>query len=124
MIYLKNKYFNRWAQEQKITDAALSAAIGEFESGLFEAALGNYLFKKRIALAGKGKSGGARTILFYQRGKKLIFCLGFNKNRQDNLSSGEIKLLHKLSDIYQDITDDGISKNIKHKEFLLVTRTE
>ncbi len=74
MYYLKNKYFYRWAKKQGITDKTLFDAIEEFEKGLFEVNLGNHLYKKRIALAGKGKSGGARTILFYQQGRKLIFC--------------------------------------------------
>lgn len=124
MIYLRNKYFSRWAREQGIADDTLCKAIREFESGLFEANLGNHLFKKRIALAGRGKSSGTRTILFYQKGKKLIFCFGFNKNQQDNLSSLETKLLNRLSDIYQDITEDGVLKNIKHKEFTVIAGTE
>lgn len=124
MTYLKNKYFDRWARGQGITDAALCTVIREFEKGLYEANLGNHLFKKRIALAGKGKSGGARTILFYQKGKKLILCLGFNKNQQDNLSVQENKLLSKMSDIYQDLTDDAVIKNIKYNEFIAIAGME
>ena len=124
MIYLKNKYFVRWSREQGISDAVLCALIREFENGLFEANLGNHLFKKRISLAGKGKSGGGRTILFFQKGKKLILCLGFNKNQQDNLSALEIKLLHKMSDVYQDLTDDDIVKNVKYKELTVIAGME
>ena len=98
--------------------------VREFENGLFEASLGNHLFKKRIALAGKGKSGGGRTILFYQEGKKLIFCLGFNKNQQDNLDPLEIKLLNKMSDVYQHLTDDDIIKNIRYQELALIAGME
>ena len=72
MLYLKNKYFSRWARKQGISDSMLIEAIEEFERGLFEASLGNRLFKKRIALSGRGKSGGARALLFYQQGRKLI----------------------------------------------------
>lgn len=115
-MYLKNKYFSRWAKDQGIGDDTLCEAIREFEQGLFEANLGNHLFKKRIALPGRGKSGGSRTILFYQKAKKLIFCFGFNKNQQDNLSNLEHKLLNKLSDVYQDLPEEEIVKNIKHKE--------
>lgn len=71
MLYLKTKYFTRRAGKEGIADSALCEAIGEFENGLCEANLGNHLFKKRIALAGKGKSGGARTILFYQKGQEI-----------------------------------------------------
>ncbi len=124
MYYLKNKYFTRWAREQGITDNILCEAVREFESGLFEASLGNHLFKKRIALAGKGKSGGTRTILFYQKGKKLVFCFGFSKNQQDNLRGPELKLIHKLSDIYQNIAEEAIIKNIKHKELIEISGME
>ena len=124
MFYLKNKYFTRWALDQGITDDTLYKAICEFENGLFEASLGNHLFKKRIALAGKGKSSGTRTVLFYQKGKKLVFCFGFNKNQQDNLSNSEFRILNKLSDVYQSFTEEVVAKNIKHKELIEVSKTE
>ena len=125
MFYLKSKYFNRWAREEGITDNLLWTTIREFESGLFEANLGNHLYKKRIALAGRGKSGGTRTILFYQLGKKLVFCYGFKKNQQPNLSSSEFKALNKLADLFQNITtEEAIIKNIKCKEFIEILKME
>ena len=125
MYYLKNKFFARWAREEGITDDLLWEAIREFESGLFEANLGNHLYKKRIALAGKGKSSGTRTILFYQIGKKLLFCYGFKKSQQHDLSSSEFKALNKLSDLIQNITtEEAIIKNIKNKEFIEILKTE
>lgn len=123
MYYLKNKYFTRWAKEEGITDNLLWLAIHEFENGLFEANLGNHLYKKRIALTGKGKSSGTRTILFYQTGKKLLFCYGFKKNQQHNLSSLEFKALNKLSDEYQIITEEAVLNNIKNKTFFEISRT-
>jgi len=80
VFYLKTRYFSRWARKEGIADSSLREAIGEFENGLCEANLGNHLFKKRLTLPGRGKSSGARTILFYQKGEKLIFCFGFSKN--------------------------------------------
>jgi hypothetical protein len=121
---LKTKYFSRWAREEGVTDNSLREAIREFESGLFEGNLGNHLYKKRIALAGKGKSGGTRTILFYQIGKKLIFCFGFKKNQQHDLSSLQIKALNKLSNWLQSTTEEIIIKDIKCKEFFEISRTE
>src|SRR5271154_1668031 len=124
MHYLKNKFFARWARKNGISDKALIEAMTEFESGLFEANLGNHLYKKRIALAGRGKSSGTRTILFYQIGKKLIFCFGFRKNQQHDLSSLQIKALNKLSDSLQNLTEEVIIKNIKCKEFFEISKTE
>ncbi|OGX26520.1 MAG: hypothetical protein A2787_01850 [Omnitrophica WOR_2 bacterium RIFCSPHIGHO2_01_FULL_48_9] len=124
MFYLKTKYFARWASKEGVADSLLCEAIREFESGLCEASLGDYLFKKRIALPGRGKSGGVRTILFYQKGKKLIFCFGFSKNQQENLSGSELKLLNKFSDIFQNITDEAVIKDIKHNEFIEISGRE
>lgn len=124
MLYLKNKYFTRWARKQGISDGVLCASIREFENGLFEAYLGNGLFKKRIALPGKGKSGGTRTILFYQRGKKLIFCFGFNKNQQENLSNTETAFLHKLADGFQKMSDETIIKTIHDKNLIKISGME
>ena len=124
MHYLKNKFFTRWARKNAISDKALIDAITEFESGLFEASLGNHLFKKRIALAGKGKSGGTRTILFYQEGRKLIFCFGFEKNQQENLSHAEVKFLNRMSDSFQNLPEEEIVKNIKTKDFFVISNME
>ena len=124
MFYLKTKHFARWARKEGISDDLLRGTISEFESGLFEANLGNHLFKKRLALPGKGKSSGARTILFYQKGHKLIFCFGFNKNQQENLSDRQHKLLNDMSDSFQNIADEGVVKNIKHNEFMRIAGME
>ncbi len=124
MYYLKNKYFHRWAKKQGITDKTLFDAIEEFENGLFEANLGNHLYKKRIALPGKGKSGGTRTILFYQQGRKLIFCHGFEKNQQSNLSSSELNFLHNLSNGYQALGENLILEGIQQKKFSKILKSE
>jgi hypothetical protein len=124
MYYLKNKYFTRWARKQGITDKILWEAINEFKNGLFEADLGNHLFKKRIALAGRGKSSGTRTILFYQKDRKLIFCFGFEKSQQDNLSRYEFNFLNELSDNYQILPEEEVIKMIKNNRFFEISRME
>ena len=124
MYYLKNKYFTRWARKLGITDKILWEAINEFENDLFEADLGNHLFKKRIALVGRGKSSGTRTILFYQKDKKLIFCFGFEKNQQDNLSHLQFNILNELSDNYQNLPEEEVIKMIKNNRFFEISRME
>ena len=124
MYYLKNKYFTRWARKQGITDKILWEAINEFKNGLFEADLGNHLFKKRIALAGRGKSSGTRTILFYQKDRKLIFCFGFEKSQQDNLGRYEFNFLNELSDNYQILPEEEVIKMIKNNRFFEISRME
>lgn len=97
MRYLKTKHFARWARKANVSDNLLREAIYEFERGLYEANLGHHLFKKRISLHGRGKSGGARTILFYQQEEKIVFCFGFAKNVKENLDDSEKKVLYRLS---------------------------
>ena len=118
MRYLKIKHFTRWARKENVSDNLLKETIREFEQGLYEANLGHHLFKKRISLHGRGKSGGARTILFYQEGKKLAFLFGFAKNVKDDLSDDDKKLLKKLSDTFLLFSQEDINKNIKAGELI------
>jgi hypothetical protein len=48
-------------------------------SGLIDADLGGHIVKKRVALPGRGKSGGARTLLAYRLGDRAFFVYGFAK---------------------------------------------
>lgn len=124
MLYLKTRYFARWVRREGITDSALCEAIREFESGLFEASLGNHLFKKRIALPGRGKSGGARTILFYQQDEKIVFCTGYVKNVKDDLNESEIKALHKLSKDLQVLGPAYLDELIRIGELIQLAKKE
>lgn len=68
MRVFKNKAVSKWAAKEGLTDKALLEAVGEMERGLIDADLGGHVVKKRVALAGRGKSGGARTFLAYKVG--------------------------------------------------------
>ena len=63
MNVLKRKDFARWQAGEKLPDAALCRAVHEMEAGLIDADLGGFLYKKRVARLGGGKSGGYRTLL-------------------------------------------------------------
>jgi len=54
-------------------------AAQEMHRGLHDGDLGGRVFKKRIALAGGGKSGGARAIIVYQIGEIMFFIDGWAK---------------------------------------------
>lgn len=57
------KGFQRQVKKSGLTDEALCEAVAEMERGLIDADLGGGVVKKRVALSGRGKSGGARTLL-------------------------------------------------------------
>lgn len=62
-----------------ITDTDLCTAAAEVMQGIFEANLGGGVIKKRVAL-NQGKSGGARSIIFFKANKKLFFYDGWGKD--------------------------------------------
>lgn len=93
MRIYKNKAFTKWATKEGLNDDALRQAVTEMEQGLVEADLGGHVFKKRVAVPGRGKRGGARTILAYKVGDKAFFVYGFTKNQRANIKDDELKAL-------------------------------
>ncbi len=71
--------------------------------------LGFKMYKVRGAVEGKGKRGGFRSLFFWKKDERIIFCLLFTKNDQDNLSSDDKKVLEILSKEYDHLTDAEIS---------------
>lgn len=59
----KTRHFSRWMPKTELTDAALCEAVAEMAQGLIDADLGGGVVKKRVGLAGRGKRGGARTLV-------------------------------------------------------------
>ena len=87
----------RWMRKTALTDAALVQAVVEMRQGLVDAELGGNLFKKRVALPHRGKSGSARTIIATNIRTRWIFVFGFEKNERDNISRQELELLHRYA---------------------------
>jgi len=75
----KTKTFDRWARKL-LGDEVLCKAAREIEQGLFEADLGGGICKKRVAIAGMGKSGGTRTLVAKQHTAAIFFLLGREKS--------------------------------------------
>jgi hypothetical protein len=66
-------------------------------AGLIDADQGGGVFKKRIALPGMGKSGGARTLLATNRNDRWFFVFGFEKNDRANIATKELEALQLLA---------------------------
>ncbi len=75
----KTKTFDRWAKKL-LSDELLCGAAREIERGLYEADLGGGICKKRVAIPGMGKSGGARTLVAKQHAVAIFFLLGREKS--------------------------------------------
>jgi hypothetical protein len=97
MAIYKTRWFDRWARKQNLSSRALCEAVREMEAGLYEADLGGGLLKKRIARPGQGKSGGFRTLVATNKGKRWFFVFGFPKNARSNIDKDEEDALKKLA---------------------------
>ena len=83
-----------------LSDEALCQAVAEMAGGLVDADLGGNMVKKRIALPGRGKSGGARTIVATNLGNRWFFLFGFAKNERSNIDADELEALQELAKQY------------------------
>lgn len=113
MNIYKNKMFGKWAVKEGIDDESLVKAVEEIESGLVDANLGGNIVKKRVAVDGRGKSGGVRTLLAYQVGNKVFFVYGYAKNVRANIKDGELKALKLYAKILLGYSDKEITKAIQ-----------
>lgn len=93
----KTRHFARWMRKTELTDLALCEAVAEMAQGLLDADLGGGVVKKRVALPGRGKSGGARTLVATNKGSRWFFVFGFEKNDRANISEQELEALQDLA---------------------------
>lgn len=96
MIY-KTKVFQSIFKKSLIGDEQLKEACREMAKGLFEADLGNHLYKKRVAIPEQGKSGGYRTMVGAVIGNRYFFLYMFAKNDRANISHKEKLALKELA---------------------------
>ena len=52
---------------------------------------------KRVGLAGRGKSGGARTLVATNKGTCWFFVFGFEKSDRANIAPGELEALQNIA---------------------------
>lgn len=84
-------------RKTELTDAALRKAVEEMTAGLIDAELGSGVVKKRVGLAGRGKRGGARTLVATNKGNRWFFVFGFEKNDRVNISNEELEGLQAIA---------------------------
>lgn len=120
MRVFKIKWLQKWATGEGLDDEALLSAVEEMESGLIDARLGGHVVKKRVALPGRGKRGGSRTLVVYQQADKAFFVYGFAKNERANISNKELKALKLLATELLGYTKPALVKAIKAGELIEV----
>ena len=112
MRVFKNKWFDRWARREDISDAALYNTAAEVVAGRYDADLGGYLFKKRLARTGSGKSGGYRTIVGYKKpnSERIIFLYAFAKSDKANISGREEAALSLAAESFLSASDRQVDE--------------
>jgi hypothetical protein len=93
----RTRTFTRWMAKSGLTDEALWEAVAEMSQGLVDADLGGHVVKKRVALAGQGKRGGARTIVATKLAERWFFLYGFGKNERANIDQDELKVFREMA---------------------------
>ena len=94
----KTRYFIRWMRKTALNDEVLCAAVNEMAQGLIDADLGGGVVKKRVGISGRGKRGGARTLVATNKGNRWFFVYGFEKNDRANISDDELEALKDLAE--------------------------
>src|SRR5579872_3220332 len=121
MTIYKYRNFHLWAKSENLTDEMLTQAVDEMKNGLFDVNLGGGLYKKRVAMQGKGKSGGFRTLIAFKHEKAAFFIYGFAKNVRENITEKEKEVYKKLSKYYLNTTDVQMSILVKNGELVEVS---
>lgn len=111
----KTRHFVRWMRKSELTDLSLCLAVQEMADGLIDADLGGHVVKKRVALPGRGKSGGARTLVATQKGSRWFFVFGFEKNERANISSTELEALQALAAELLALDGDQLSAAVEDR---------
>jgi len=112
MRVFKNKWFDRWARREKISDTLLLKAAEEIVAGKVEVDLGGCLFKKRLPRSGSGKSGGYRVLVGYKKPnvERLIFLYAFAKNERANISDKDKTALRLVAESFVSSTEKMLNE--------------
>lgn len=119
MRIYKTKWFHRWARKEGLGTAVLREAVREVALGLADA-LGGHVYKKRVALPGRGKRGGARTLLAFRRGNAAFFIYGYPKNERANISERELEALRLLANELLSYGESQLTTAVKAGELFEV----
>ncbi|UHJ63570.1 type II toxin-antitoxin system RelE/ParE family toxin [Melaminivora jejuensis] len=113
MTVFKRRDFARWQASERLPDAALCKAVQEMEAGLVDADLGGFLYKKRVARPGGGKSGGYRTLLSARIGSSYVFLHGFPKSNKANITQHERKALQFAGKVFLELSAENLAKALE-----------
>lgn len=95
----KTRTFARWSRSAGLPDRTLCVAVAEMSAGLVDADLGGNVYKKRVPMPGRGKSGGARVLIATRLSERWFFMYGFAKNERDTVDDRELVALQRAAEL-------------------------
>ncbi len=117
MRIFKNAWFAQFCGKQRISDATLVDAVSRAERGIVDADLGGGVIKQRIARAGRGKSGGYRTIILYVEKQRAFFVYGFAKSDRENIEREELAYFKAMAKEVLKLSDMHLAELVKRGKF-------
>jgi hypothetical protein len=93
-------------------------------AGLIDADLGGSVYKKRVPLPGRGKSGGARVLVATRHANRWFLLYGFGKNEQANIDDRELAALQKLASALLSMTSSQLERAVTEAELMELTDEE
>jgi hypothetical protein len=124
MRIFRTRTFTRWMRKSGVKDADLSDAVDEMMAGLIDADLGGHVVKKRVSLPGRGKSGGARTLVATNKEDRWYFVFGFAKNERANIDQNELRALQELASDLLGQNDRAIATSLAAGEILEISHDQ
>ena len=109
----KTRYFSRWFRKIGLSDVALCHVVKEMGQGLIDANLGRGVVKKRLALPGRGKRGGARTLVATNKDDRWFFLFGFEKNERANITTEELEGLREITRQLLGMTSEQLDEAVR-----------
>jgi hypothetical protein len=93
-------------------------------AGLVDANLGGGVYKKRIAMPGRGKRGSARVLLGTNRGTRWFFLFGFEKNERSTIDARELLALQKTAAVLLSMNSNQLQRAIDAGELTEICHEE
>ena len=112
----KTKTFGRWSRKAGVGDELLCVAVDEMLRGLIDADLGGRVFKKRIPVPGRGKRGGARTIVGSNLQDRWFFLFGFQKKDRETIDPRELAALQAIGSALLGMEPKSLEKAVAEGE--------
>lgn len=112
----KTRTFARWSRKSGMPDRTLCAAVAEMSAGLVDAELGGNVYKKRVPMPGRGKSGGARVLIATRLGERWFFLYGFAKNERDTIDDEDLVTLQRTAEVLLKMDAESLGKALQAGE--------